>query len=65
MIEQELWDAYCSTLVKFVDEQNQGFVITPSSVVVGEWIANSGTEEVLIISATNPYSELMPVRLTV
>lgn len=59
MIEQDLWDAYCSTLVKFVDEQNQGFVITPSSVVVGEWVAGSATDEVLIISAANPYSELM------
>ena len=59
MIEQELWDAYCYTLVKFVDEQNQGFVITPSSVVVGEWVAGSATDEVLIISAANPYSELM------
>jgi hypothetical protein len=59
MIEQELWDAYCTTVVTFVDEQRQGFVITPSLVVVGEWVANRGTDEVLIISAANPYSELM------
>ena len=59
MIKKALWDAYCSTLVTFVDQQNQGFVIAPSSFVEGGWIGHRATNEVLIISAANPYSELI------
>jgi len=59
MIEQELWDAYCSTVVTFVDDHNQVHAITPAPDITGSWIGDSSTPEILFVSAANPYSELM------
>ena len=59
MIEQELWDAYCTTVVTFVDDNGQGFVVSPADGVTGEWLGLGGAGEILIISAANPYSELI------
>jgi len=59
MIEQELWGAYCTTVVTFVGDENQRFVITPSPDLDGQWGGGWSTDQILIISAANPYSELM------
>jgi hypothetical protein len=59
MIEQHLWNAYCSAVVTFVDDQHQRHVISPASGITGCWIEGSSTQEILIISAANPYSELI------
>lgn len=59
MIEQELWDAYCTTVVTFLDDHNQHCVVTPASEVSGSWIGGSANGEILIISAANPFSEMI------
>jgi Protein of unknown function (DUF3293) len=59
MIEQELWDAYCSTVVVFTDTAGQAQVVSPTAQKSGTWIGDNASDEILIISAANPYSELM------
>jgi len=59
MIEQELWDAYCSTVVAFRDAAGEAQVVSPAAQNSGTWIGDGAADEILIISAANPYSKLM------
>ena len=57
MIDDALWDAYCSTVVTFQDDENRNRKIVPAAGVAGRWIDGSDITQILIVSAANPYSE--------
>jgi hypothetical protein len=57
MISKSLWDAYCSTVVTFKDDENRLLKIIPTPGASGRWVDGSKIHEILIVSAANPYSE--------
>lgn len=60
MIDNSLWDAYCSTVVTFTDDEKHHLKIVPTPGVSGRWVDGSEIHEIFIISAANPYSEKLP-----
>ena len=57
MIEQVLWDAYCSTHLKYTDEHHNDFHVVPTVSKSDTWPWGDEVPEIFIISAANPYSE--------
>lgn len=56
-IPQALWDAYCSTVLTFTDDERNHHKLEPTPGQSGRWLIGSEINEVFIISAANPYSE--------
>ena len=56
-IADSLWDAYCSTVLTFTDDERNQYKLIPTPGQSGKWLNGSEIKEVFIISAANPYSE--------
>ena len=59
-IPTSLWEAYCSTVVTFKDDEKRNLKIVPANDMSGRWVDGSEIHEILIVSAANPYSEKLP-----
>lgn len=58
-IERELWIAYSETLLTYRDEQNYRRTLTPVLGDCDPWPWRNDLHEIFVLSAANPYSELM------
>lgn len=56
MISDELWNAYCATVVTFASDIGELSTIYPSDEH-GHWPFENAIEQVFIISAANPFSD--------
>jgi hypothetical protein len=57
MIQKTLWEAYCSSVVTFKDDENRNLRIVPASGISGTWLDGPEINEIYIVSAANPYSK--------
>lgn len=57
MISDDLWNAYCASVVTFVSEIGELSTVYPSDEP-GHWPFDVSVEEAFVISAANPFSDI-------